>query len=431
VFNAIGSVRLSGKRVLWLLLSGVGLVAVGGCADLTRVTDPAIVQPSDLDNPSGALALQAGALSRLFQYFSQASFTTGLLADEFYATPADAGNYPEDARDLSVTTTNGTPFRLEEARVDALIAIAQLKRYAPSPASSIGELYALVAATEVFFTESLCNGVPVATVSGTTATYGPTLSRSQLIAQALEDLDSAAAYSTQSDSIANLAAVLHARILLDSGDVPSAARVVATVPITFVYTAQLDDTTSENNVYVNITGQRASTSDREGINGLPFVSTQDPRLPTVAIPSSSGTLYIPANANSGSAPLVLASGVEVQLVVAEAELAAHNATAWASTLNALRASGLAGPMTPLPADSTTSASPATQLLVMFRERAFWLFGTGHRLGDLRRLVRQYGLPVEGVFPTGLYEGGPATYGTSVLWPIAAGTGYSGCTDTNP
>ena len=35
-------------------------------------------------------------------------------------------------------------------------------------------------------------------------------------------------------------------------------------------------------------------------------------------------------------------------------------------------------------------TPAAREDLMFRERAFWLFGTGHRLGDMRRMIRQYG-----------------------------------------
>jgi hypothetical protein len=59
---------------------------------------------------------------------------------------------------------------------------------------------------------------------------------------------------------------------------------------------------------------------------------------------------------------------------------------------------------------------------MFRERAFWLYGTGHRLGDLRRLVRWYGRDQAQVFPVGTYVNGGAsslvsTYGTDVDYPI--------------
>ena len=66
--------------------------------------------------------------------------------------------------------------------------------------------------------------------------------------------------------------------------------------------------------------------------------------------------------------------------------------------------------------------PATQDAArdrLFRERAFWLFGTSHRLGDLRRLVRQYGRPASSVFPSGNYlsNGRTGTYGTDVNLPI--------------
>ena len=65
------------------------------------------------------------------------------------------------------------------------------------------------------------------------------------------------------------------------------------------------------------------------------------------------------------------------------------------------------------------AVPATQAGredLNFSERAFWLFSTGHRLGDLRRLARQYGRPVESVYPTGLYVKG-GLYGNAVSLPI--------------
>ena len=50
--------------------------------------------------------------------------------------------------------------------------------------------------------------------------------------------------------------------------------------------------------------------------------------------------------------------------------------------------------------------------LLFRERGFWMYLTSHRLGDLRRLVRQYGRPVAEVFPAGALEAvrpGPYTF----------------------
>ena len=60
--------------------------------------------------------------------------------------------------------------------------------------------------------------------------------------------------------------------------------------------------------------------------------------------------------------------------------------------------------------------------LLFRERALTLFLTGHRVGDLRRLIYQYTRNAETVFPTGPYqEGNPdkqgTNYGTDVNLPI--------------
>ncbi|MDX1577459.1 MAG: hypothetical protein R3266_03200, partial [Gemmatimonadota bacterium] len=54
----------------------------------------------------------------------------------------------------------------------------------------------------------------------------------------------------------------------------------------------------------------------------------------------------------------------------------------------------------------------------FEERAYWLWLTGHRLGDLRRLVRQYGRAEDDVFPTGAYFKVQAgDYGDDVNLPV--------------
>jgi hypothetical protein len=57
--------------------------------------------------------------------------------------------------------------------------------------------------------------------------------------------------------------------------------------------------------------------------------------------------------------------------------------------------------------------------VLFRERAYWLFLTAHRVGDLRRMIRQYGRGAETVFPTGAYSSNGRTtiYGTDTSFPI--------------
>jgi hypothetical protein len=420
-----------------------GLLAVAlcvlatACGDITRVLDPTITTPADVQNPSGAASLRAGALNSLFSNFSAQSLFSGVFVDEFtVSSSGESSVYPEDQRNLSPVLAGNYPYGgLSNSRINAIIASATLKQYSPQPAWQIGELYALTAAVEIEFSEDMCSGVPLANVTGFTPSYGPTLSRQALLTRALTDLDSAAAYATQNDSIANLVAVLRGRVYADSGDLAGAASAVQAVPLQFAYAAELDDTTNMNQIYENTALYGYLTiSDREGINGLPFVSAADPRLPILTLQAGGVAINASANIPSGSTPLIMASGVEAGLLTAEAELAAGQVNAWAATLNNLRQNAISPEMPSLTTDSTTTASPQMQLAVMFRERAFWLFGTGHRAGDLRRLVRQYGLSVNSVYPTGPYLGGPTTYGTSVVVPVgneAVNPNFHGCLNSNP
>jgi hypothetical protein len=73
--------------------------------------------------------------------------------------------------------------------------------------------------------------------------------------------------------------------------------------------------------------------------------------------------------------------------------------------------------------------------LLFKERAMWMFLTAHRLGDLRRLVRQYGRAADSVFPSGAYFRG-GSYGSDVNLPpnqneANANPVWKGCTDRQP
>jgi hypothetical protein len=421
------------RRAIVMLVWGMSL----GCNDITRVSDPALVTPPDVQSAAGANNLRNGAVNDLFGNFSQQAVFTGLFVDEFTVASAQyATGYPEDQRILTAGVPGNFPFSgLSDGRINALIAIPALKQFAPTPAWHIGELYALIAATEIDFAEDLCSGVPLAVVTGFTPSYGSSLSRQQMLNRALLDLDSAAVYSTQSDSIANLVAVLRGRAYADSGNLPQASTVVQNVPLAFAYTAELSDTTNVNQIYAQIVvNQSLTVSDVEGINGLPFVSAADPRVAPVAVQGASPPIYVSANATSGSSPVILASGIEAQLLMAEADLSAGQVNSWAAILNNLRQNAITPAMSALSTDSTTTASPSARLAVMFRERAFWLFASGHREGDLRRLVRQYGLPANTLYPIGAYLGGPATYGSSVVYPVGGeqyDPNFHGCLNLGP
>jgi hypothetical protein len=108
-------------------------------------------------------------------------------------------------------------------------------------------------------------------------------------------------------------------------------------------------------------------------------------------------------------PVTIIDGIEARMIEAEAQLAANPDSARA-VLNVARATvtGLA-PLT----DAGTFEARLDQL---FRERAFWFFSRGHRVGDLRRLIRQYERVEDDVFPTGTWHKG-GDYGNDVNVPI--------------
>jgi hypothetical protein len=162
-------------------------------------------------------------------------------------------------------------------------------------------------------------------------------------------------------------------------------------------------------------------SDHEGINGLPFRSEWDARIPPpVAV---YGVTYPDYPKNYS---IRLASGIEAQLIRAEAELASGDAN-WLVRLNALRTTctDAATCATPAPAGIggvaglallTDPGSDTARVSLVFRERAYWTYLTGHRQGDLRRLIRNYGREEDAVYPTGQFVP-DYVYGTDVTLPI--------------
>src|SRR6185503_12817865 len=120
-------------------------------------------------------------------------------------------------------------------------------------------------------------------------------------------------------------------------------------------------------------------------------------------------------------PIPMVSGIDARLIEAEARLNTSDIAGMMTILNQLRADRPAigrfapGAMTALPAPTTQDAAVS----LFFREKAFWTFGRGQRLPDLRRLIRQYGRTEDRVFPSGNYFKG-GVYGKDVNFPVPDG-----------
>ena len=420
-----------GRRVRWHIIVLAMLAIPLGCHDLTDVEAPDLVDPTALDNPQGAAARYAGAIGDFAAGYVSQARETGLLSDEFQ----NVSNNPVTSDRRLILPLNNYPFAaLSRARISAFRAITTLQRFAPEPPQRAGELYALIGFVDVMFAENLCGPVPLADVVDGVPVEAPSYDRDALLEQALAMFDSASTYAGASDTVQNLSRVGRARALLQLGELDAAATAAEDVPLSFTYLIPYSAAVSEqrNEIYNSISSGFISVSDREGTNGLPFVSGSDPRIGSYSLGSSvSGHPVYNFVKDAGfGAPIVLASGIEAALVQSEDALAKGDTAAWADILESLRETAAPSPIPPIGSDSTAAAGADLRIVVLFHERAFWLFGTGHRQGDMLRLIREYGRAAEATFPTGEYL--PASgldYGPDIVFSPSGeetNTTYGGC-----
>jgi hypothetical protein len=378
-------------------------LTIVACSSLTDVPPPSnIVDPGVVQSQDGALTVYRGVVAQFADLFASAwsmtstsqsyAYVTGAFTDEYMCTTPICSNSASASLDLRSPSldVSGLYQALHKARLSTDQAIGLLAQYAPSASPALrGQMYALKGYLYIMFGEFFCSGVPFSqAVYGGDLVYGTSLTTSQMFEVAVAQFDTALTLATDSARLVQLASVGRGRALLDLGRFADARDAVADVATNFRYEIKYN-TDAPN--YVSYLFFEQRVGDHEGINGLNFSSGNDPRLPlTDGLPS---TLI-----SSPGAPVVLADGIEARLIEAEADLH-DNLPTWATTLNTLR-DGV--PMNDLPADSTTLASATLRQDVLFRERAFWLFGTGHRQGDLRRLIRQYGRQTTAVYPWGAY-----------------------------
>lgn len=420
-------------------------VALGACLQLgcglldTDSSD--IVDPSNLDTPEGAQSKYLGAISN-FTFAkdgdgdSDSRFGTdglvllaGLMSDEFiFATTPPS---EQEIDQLGATNTNptiaGLYLNLHRARAATEDAAERLARFSLDGDADPGipEMLALSGYTYIYFSENFCPAVPYSSTSNGTFIPGPQIPRDSALRIAIGRFDSAITLSIADGlpAIEALARVGKARALLNIDTslvvmATTADSVVAPVASDFAYNTEHTDATVrlENHVLGYGRDGLWSVADLEGGSGLPFVSALDPRVPYIDTGELGLDGITPVFAAikypSVDSPIPVADGTEARLIQAETLLRQGQFATMNSALNALRAT-IPLPDLPVPA---TQAEAEDQL---FSERGFWLFATAHRLGDLRRLVRQYARPVGTVFPTGGYhKGGGYSNQVSLLIPVS-------------
>jgi starch-binding outer membrane protein, SusD/RagB family len=412
----------SSRRLAVLALGGALVLA--SCNPLLRADDPDIITVANSAN--GAVALKNGIVDRFnavtagIQGADGIFEFGGLLADEWASGDTFEQRNTTDSRLTNVTNSFlATPIRImQELRTEGRKAIDALRAYSPAPASNIALMFNLAAFGQIQLGETFCNGIVFSTPTATGIDYGSPVLDDSAFALAIINTDSAVATNGGTDATrqANFAAVNRGRALIDRGQFAAAATAVAAVPTTFTYSSTYSLNSRDNqNWALNVSSRRYILPNSEGGNGMNWRTAADPRLtvdPTqhVAFDGSSAHFNQTKWALRTDS-VVVSSGIEARLIEAEAALQANDFVTFINKLNVARATkaGLANLVDP--------GTQAARVDMLFRERAFWLFGTGHRLGDLRRLIRQYGRSAETVFPTGpWFKGG--SYGPDVNLPYS-------------
>jgi hypothetical protein len=413
------------RRTVAVVAFAVIALSAQGCGEgLLGVETPDIIDPSALDNPQGVSALHAGAVGEFVFAMDVGSAGGAALAlySALFTDESMHASTPPAVREWdlrSVLSGNGVAatmfLNLQRTRARAEDAAARISVLLAAPDARVGELWALSGFSYILFGELYCSGVPISIANP--LTYGRPLTTAELLDTALVRLTTAAGAAAGDARIVNLIAVLRGRALLDQAQFAQAALAVAAVPTSYIYQIFHSTTTTRqvNQIQLQFSADIFSVSNVEGTNGLNFASAADPRVPTRATGASRNDGVTPmvqfTKYTSQSDPVTQVSGIEARLIEAEAALRVPDVTTFLAKLNEARATvtGLGALADP--------GTPAGRVDLLFRERAFWFYLTAHRLGDLRRLVRQYSRPAESVFPTGAYHKQGLTRGTQVSFIV--------------
>lgn len=431
-----------------LLISG-GLTACSSLFDNPTIPEGS-QSPNTYHSRAGGLNMARYAEALFIEQIGSSIVDGGLVGDELVSNNTQGSSAELDHRYMpeggDVSFESGSYSFLQRLRGQSSMARAILERFASDMSPSVrGRLQIMDAYARILLADQYCSGVPLSILEfDGDYTLAPSSTLKETYESALPLFDSAIALSGDSTQLVLLAKLGKARALLGAGRLAEANAIASGIATVEAYT--LKGTFFSVGGINNRLAKRGTISDSEGGNGLPYISSGDPRTKVVvynmALTSGGSATIVPVNypekyARADSFIFTLASGIDARLIEAEFQLKDGN-NSWLAILNDLRTNG-----TILRIDSVSETrsdtvwaagsggvaglkplvDPGTadsRVDLLFAERAYWQFMTGNRLPDMRRLVRDYARDRETVFPSGSYEHGVTAvggYGTDINIPI--------------
>jgi hypothetical protein len=361
------------------------------------------VQPADLipantvESPASAQLLVAGAASDFDCAYNSFVVVGALIGEEFEDALQTADRWPYDQR---TTTANLTRYStnsctglgmyqpLQAARVSATNVRTLLEGWTdvqvPGRQLAIARMSAYQGWSELLIGEVFCSTV-FSTIHGETVNYGTEITKAQALDSAITALSNAITVAqtvggAPGDSIRYFALVGRAKAKQDKGDLVGARADAVLVPATFVWnvTASNSNTRRQNRVFQeNNAGIIPSSS--VGARYRQASYTSDPRIKVANSGKlSNGTnvpLWTQLKYTAVNSSIPMATGTEMQLLIAEADIASNRANTLA-IIAQMRAAGNQ--------PAYTGTTPAEDLAEIIDQRRRALFLTGTSYPDIIR-----------------------------------------------
>lgn len=392
-----------------------------GC-DILSVLDPGAIEESQLTDPALEQTIVNGVRGE-FQYtHSYASVWTAVLSDELLLHHTFFPTVPVVLRQLepdNVYVGNLYSFwqRARQSADDAVVRLEEVLGEDAASSMNIARVQVFRGYSYVLLGETFCEApVNVSRAYSDLELLEMALPAFDEAIRVAENARSAGAAAGEAGQVINLANVGKARALLHLDRKAEAAEHASRVEEGFEawiphsinsereYNPFYDPTTGQNNRYLTV--------------GPNFANLDDPRIAHTdsVLGLVSGSMYlipqrsmnhqgwVPGEAIpfSQDVDVRFASHLEAQYIIAEA----NGPTAGTSDfVNARRAAGQ---------QDAVNLSGDELMAELREQRARDLYLTGHRLGDLRRYIRQYNVDQ---FPSGIdpYQNQP--YGSTTCYPI--------------
>jgi hypothetical protein len=366
-------------------------VSTGCNLDQILKVDPANLIPAVvLETPINSPLLVAGAASDFDCAFNSFVVVGALIGEEFEDALQTASRWPYDQRNVTASqpqystsscTGLGIYAPLQSARVSTN-NVARLLNGWTDPEMPIGfnrslaiaRMQAYEAWSQLFLAEVFCECV-FSTVEGEEVIYAGITTRTAALDAAIASFTTAIASATAlasvpGDSIKNFALAGRARANLDRGNLAAARADAVLVPVGYVWnvTSSNANTRRQNRVFQEngVTAQPSSSV------GLYYRTLNDPRVPVTNLGTLSTGTNVPRwrqnKYTTVSSSIPVTSATEMQLIIAEADIAGNRP----NTLAIIATMRTAGAQ---PAYAGTTPAEDLAEIIDQRRRALWLTGT--------------------------------------------------------